>query len=255
MGISVTGLSITPVKSTRLHEVDKIELGRSGVRDNRRFYIVDGRRHLINGKRLGELNAVVAEYADPRLKLTFPDGTTVEEDVRLGEEVETKFFSVTDSGRLLEGSFSQALSDYAGRPLELVEARASAIDRGSMGVASLISRASLARLAQENGGDHGIDWRRFRMLIEIDGVQAHEEDTWLGRATRIGGAVVMWGGNVGRCLTTSRDPETGDVDLPTLDMLRSYRGEVNSTEPLPFGVYGEVIDEGEIQLGDTVELL
>ena len=94
-----------------------------------------------------------------------------------------------------------------------------------MGVASLISRASLARLAQENG-DHDIDWRRFRMLIEIDGVDAHEEDTWLGRATRIGGAVITWGGNVGRCLTTSRDPDTGEIDLPTLDMLRSYRGEI-----------------------------
>jgi uncharacterized protein YcbX len=186
--------------------------------------------------------------------LTFPDGAVVEDDVRLGEEVETKFFSVTDSGRLLEGPFSQALSDYAGQPLELVEARASAIDRGSMGVASLISRASVARLAQENG-DHDIDWRRFRMLIEIDGVDAHEEDTWLGRATRIGGAVITWGGNVGRCLTTSRDPDTGEIDLPTLDMLRSYRGEITTTEPLPFGIYGGVVEEGKVQVGDIVELL
>lgn len=254
MGISVTGLSITPVKSTRLHEVDKVELGHNGVRDNRRFYMVDRRRHLINGKRLGALNAIVAEYVDPRLKLTFPDGTTVEEDVRLGEEVETKFFSVTDSGRLVQGPFSQALSDYAGQPLELVEARASAIDRGAMGVASVISRASLARLAQENGA-HDIDWRRFRMLIEIDGVQAHEEDRWVDRATRVGGAVIRWGGNVGRCLTTSRDPDTGKIDLPTLDMLRSYRSAVDSTEALPFGVYGDVLEAGEIRVGDALELL
>jgi hypothetical protein len=252
--ISVTALSITPVKSTRLQEVDRIELGRTGVPDNRRFYVVDRRRHLINGKRLGELNAIVAQYAAPRLKLTFPDGNVVEDDVRLGEEVETKFFSVTDSGRLLEGPFSESLSDYAGQPLELVEARASAIDRGSMAVASLISRASLARLAQENGG-HDIDWRRFRMLIEIDGVDAHEEDTWLGRATRIGGAVIAWGGNVGRCLTTSRDPDTGEIDLPTLDMLRSYRGEIRTTEALPFGIYGEVLEEGEIRVGDALELV
>jgi MOSC domain-containing protein len=252
--ITVTALSITPVKSTRLQEVDQIDLTRTGVGDNRRFYIVDGRRHLVNGKRLGALNAIVAEWVDPRLKLTFPDGSTVEDDVRLGEEVQTKFFSVSDSGRLLKGPFSAALSDYAGRPLELVEARASAIDRGSVGVASLISCASLARLAQENG-DHGMDWRRFRMLIEIDGVAAHEEDRWLGRATRIGAAVVMWGGHVGRCLTTSRDPDTGEIDLPTLDMLRRYRGDLQSTEPLPFGVYGEVLEEGQIRVGDQVELL
>ncbi|MFI5038996.1 MAG: MOSC domain-containing protein [Solirubrobacterales bacterium] len=254
MSSSVTALSITPVKSTRLQEIDRIELRRTGVPDNRRFYIVDRRRHLINGKRLGELNAIVAEYVEPRLKLTFPDGAVVEEDVQLGEEVETKFFSVTDSGRLLEGPFAQSLSDYAGQPLELVEARTSAIDRGSMAVASLISCASLARLAQENG-DHDIDWRRFRMLIEIDGVDAHEEDTWLGRATRIGSAVITWGGNVGRCLTTSRDPDTGEIDLPTLDMLRSYRGEMTTTEPLPFGIYGAVVEEGQIRVGDTVELL
>ena len=73
--------------------------------------------------------------------------------------------------------------------------------------------------------------------------------------TRIGGAVITWSGNVGRCLTTSRDPETGEIDLPTLDMLRSYRGEMKTTEPLPFGIYGAVVEEGEIRVGDTVELL
>jgi uncharacterized protein len=252
--IQVTALSITPVKSTRVHEVERIDLERTGARDNRRFYIVDRRRHLINGKRLGELQSIEAEYAEPRLTLTFPDGTTVADDVRLGEEVETKFFSARDRGRLLDGPWAQALSDYAGQPLELVEARISAIDRGATGVASVISRASLARIAQENG-DGGIDWRRFRMLIEIDGVAAHEEDRWVGRATRVGAAVIRWSGHVGRCLTTSRDPDTGEIDLPTLDMLRSYRGQLHTTEPLPFGIYGEVLEGGEVRVGDAVALL
>jgi MOSC domain-containing protein len=252
--ISVTALSITPVKSTRLQTVDSIVLGHAGVRDNRRFYVVDARRHLVNGKRLGELTAIDARYAEPRLTLRFPDGSTVEGDVSLGDEVQTRFFSVSDTGRLVQGPWADALSEYAGRPLELVEARASAIDRGAMGVASVISRASLARLAQENGDDD-IDWRRFRMLIEIDGLPAHGEDRWVGQATRIGGAVVKWGGHVGRCLTTSRDPDTGTIDLPTLDLLRSYRGALDTTEPLPFGVYGEVLDEGEVRVGDEVELL
>jgi uncharacterized protein YcbX len=254
VGISVTGLAITPVKSTRLHAVDHIALGRAGVPDNRRFYVIDARKRLVNGKRLGELTAIVAQYSAPRLALTFPDGTTIEDQVRFGDEVQTRFFSVTDTGRLIEGPWSAALSEYAGQPLELVEARASAIDRGAAGVASLISRASLSRLAQENGTDD-IDCRRFRMLIEIDGVCAHAEDRWVGDATRIGGAVVRWSGHVGRCLTTSRDPDTGTIDLPTLDMLRSYRGALETTEPLPFGVYGEVLEEGEIRVGDPVSVL
>jgi hypothetical protein len=251
VGISVTGLSVTPVKSTRLQTVDSIVLGREGVRDNRRFYLVDHRKHLINGKRLGELNAIVAQYSEPRLSLTFPDGTTVDDEVRLGDEIETKFFSATDCGQLVEGPWSEALTDYAGQPLTLVKARSSAIDRGALGVASLISRASLNRLAQE-GGEDEIDCRRFRMLIEIDGVDAHAEDRWVGRSTRVGDATVRWMGHVGRCLTTSRDPDTGTIDLPTLDLLRSYRGNLDSTEPLPFGIHGAVLDEGAVRVGDEV---
>ena len=92
-------------------------------------------------------------------------------------------------------------------------------------------------------------------MIEVDGVAAHAEDGWVGRSVRIGDAVVAFGGHVGRCLITSRHPETGEVDLPTLDILAGYRGNVEATEPLPFGVYGEVREPGVIALGDEVQLV
>ena len=47
---TVVGLAITPVKATRLREVDRIELGPDGVRENRRFYVIDDRDRMINGK-------------------------------------------------------------------------------------------------------------------------------------------------------------------------------------------------------------
>jgi uncharacterized protein YcbX len=90
------------------------------------------------------------------------------------------------------------------------------------------------------------------MLVEIDGVGAHEEDRWVGRRVRIGEALVMVYGHVGRCLVTCRDPDTGIPDLPTLDLLRSYRGQLETTEPLPFGIYGQVLEPGEVRLGDAV---
>jgi uncharacterized protein YcbX len=90
------------------------------------------------------------------------------------------------------------------------------------------------------------------MLVEVDGVDAHGEDTWVGRRVRIGEALVSFNGHVGRCLVTSRDPDTGTIDLPTLDLLRGYRGDEPSTEPLPFGIYGEVIEPGAVRLGDHV---
>jgi uncharacterized protein YcbX len=119
---------------------------------------------------------------------------------------------------------------------------------------SLVSRASLDRLAAE-AGERAVDSRRFRMLLEVDGVDAHAEDGWIGRRARVGAATVRFGGNVGRCLITSREPETGIIDLATLDLLGAYRGGCDSTEPLPFGIYGEVLDPGPVRVGDRVQLL
>ncbi|MBV8997803.1 MAG: MOSC domain-containing protein, partial [Solirubrobacterales bacterium] len=164
-----------------------------------------------------------------------------------------RFFSATAQGRLVEGPWSEALSQVGGRPLRLVEANGAGggVDRGPDGSVSLISRASLARLA-EVAGEESIDVRRFRMLIEIEGVDAHAEDRWVGRSVRVGEAVVSFSGHVGRCLITSRDPDTGKVDLPTLDMLDSYRSGLGTTEPLPFGVWGRVVEPGVVQVGDEV---
>jgi uncharacterized protein YcbX len=68
-------------------------------------------------------------------------------------------------------------------------------------------------------------------------------------------ARVRFGGHVGRCLVTSRDPETGVIDLPTLDALGWYRTHLDTTEPLAFGVYGRVEQPGTIRVGDAVTIL
>jgi len=41
-------------------------------------------------------------------------------------------------------------------------------------------------------------------------------------------------------------------DAPTLDLLRSYRAGLDTTEPLAFGVYGEVLEPGRVAVGDAV---
>jgi uncharacterized protein YcbX len=254
--IVVSALGITAVKGTSLRSVDCIRLDRNGVRENRRFYLIDARDRLVNGKVMGELTEIVADYADSarRLTLTLPDGNVFEDRIRVGEPVATRFFSGNVVGRVVLGPLSQRLSEFIGQPIRLVEAPdvGGAIDRrGKKGHISLMSRASLARLG-EAGDAPDIDGRRFRMLIEVDGVPAHAEDDWVDRAVNIGEAVVTFGGHVGRCLITSRDPDTGEIDLPTLDMLRSYRGDLGTTEPLAFGIYGHALVPGTIRVGDAV---
>ena len=90
------------------------------------------------------------------------------------------------------------------------------------------------------------------MLIGIDGTPAHEEDEWIGRPVRIGEALVRPLGHVGRCAVTTQNPETATPDLDTLNAIRSYRED--GTEPIPFGVWGEVAEPGRIRLGDPVQI-
>jgi hypothetical protein len=249
--ITVTALSMTAVKGTRLRTVDAIDLTTLGAAGDRRFYVIDYRDRMINAKIVGELQTVVADVNNGALSLTFPDGRIVSDQIARGETVTTRFFSRPREAHLVNGPFSDALSVHLGMPVRLVEPGEGAVDRGQMGATSLISRASLSRLA-EAADEAEVDPRRFRMLLEVDGVDAHAEDRWVGQRLRIGDATIRFRGHVGRCLITSRDPDTGVVDLPTLDVIGEYRRDLETTEPLPFGIYGEVVSEGTVRVGDAV---
>jgi uncharacterized protein YcbX len=254
MAITVTALSTTPVKGTRIRTVDSLALGPEGALGDRAFYVVDARGAMVNAKRLASLQTIVADYrpAEEQLSLSFPDGTEHAGPVRLGAPVATTFFGDPRDAHELDGPFSSALSRFAGEPLRLVRA-GSAVDRGAEGAVSLISRGSLERLAAADSGE-AVDARRFRMLIEIDGVGAHEEDRWIDREIVVGQARLRVRGHVGRCATTTRGPDTGTVDYPTLKLLATYRLDEPTTEPLAFGVHGEVLRGGIVRVGDSVGL-
>jgi len=256
--VTVTSIMVAPVKGLGLAQADEVELEHTGVRANRRFYLISDDGRMVNGKVAGPL-VQVAAVTDPdgtTLSLRFPDGTVVEGPVELGAAVETSFFGRPVAGRIVGGSFSEALSVFARRPLELVRADepGAGSDRGSDASVSLVSRGTLDLLARE-AGQARIDGRRFRMLFGIDGVDAHAEDAWVGRRVAFGEAVVRLHALVGRCAVTTHDPDTGIKDLDTLRILRRYRANVESEEALPIGVWGSVEQPGPVRLGDPVEPL
>jgi uncharacterized protein YcbX len=234
-------------------------LGPSGVLENRRFLLADDDARMVNGKRLGALQSVVAEYShrDRRLEMRFPDGRVVSGAVTLGQPLTARFYSSTMPAHVVEGPWAAALSEHVAARLTLLESElaAGAVDRGGSGAVSLVSRATLSRVAAAYGEQHPVDSRRFRMLVEVDGVGAHEEDSWLGRPLRIGDATIALTGHTGRCAVTTRNPESGIPDLDTLRLLAGYRRDATTTEPLACGVHGEVITPGMVRVGDPLEAL
>jgi len=237
---------------------EQVHVGVAGVVENRRFFLVDELGRMVNGKRHGELQAVVADYshAARELALRFPDGRVVAGRVELGEPLTAAFFSTAMPARDVVGPWSAALSQHVGVPLRLAESalEAGAVDRGADGAVSLVSRATLARVAAADGRRPALDGRRLRMLFEIDGVDAHAEDGWLGRPLAVGSAVIELGGHTGRCAVTTRDPDSGVRDLDTLELLATYRREEATTEPLACGVHGRILSPGVVRVGDPVEL-
>jgi uncharacterized protein YcbX len=252
----VVWISVSPVKGLALRQLDECELTEAGVAGDRAFFLVDENDRLVNSKGLGVLQQIVPTYDDAAgvLTLAFPDGTTVADQVTVDGSLEAQFWGVGVPVRVLDGPWSEAISAFAGRSLRLVRAPGPATDRMRSGAASLLGTASLRAIARASGVDD-VDGRRFRMNFGIEGLREHEEDEWLGRRVRLGEAVVVPQGNVGRCAVTTQNPETGEPDLDTLKALAAYRGDVETTEPLPFGVHAAVTAGGRVRVGDPVELL
>jgi uncharacterized protein YcbX len=254
----VAAIAYAPVKGLGLNQVDEVELELTGVRDNRRFYLIDEDGRLVNGKVAGPLVRVRATADDDgtSLVLQLPDGSTVDGPVELGATVETNFYGRLVPGRIVGGAYGDALSELAGRALQLVRADepGAGSDRGVEGTVSVLSAGSLEEMARQ-AGEERIDDRRFRMLFRIEGVEPHAEDGWAGRRVALGDAVVRLHGLVGRCLVTAQDPDTGLKSLDTLRIIRRYRSEIETDEPLPFGAWGGVEQPGRVRVGDTVEAL
>jgi MOSC domain-containing protein len=253
--VTVARISIAPVKGLALVERDEVVLEPTGVAANRRFHIVDADGRRYNQLRNGALVQILQEYDGERLALQFPDGTTADGDVALGAEITTDFYGRRVDGHVVEGPWSEALSQWAGRPLRLVQsAPGAAVDRGR-GHVSLVSRASLEELGRQGGENGAVDGRRFRMLFELDGCAPHQEDEWIKRSVRIGEALVRIRGDVGRCAITTQNPDSGVPDFDTLRTIKEYRPETANEKGkrhIPFGVYGEVIDPGRVSVGDRV---
>jgi uncharacterized protein len=258
MQAQVVGISLAPVKAMALVHPDEVVVGAIGVVGNRRFWLRDENGKLFNAKKEGKLLQIRPEWDESarRLTLTFPDGRRVEGVVELGEQVDAFVYGELRPSRAVSGAtWAEAISEFVGRPLELLWADDNGVDRlTSEGTVSLISMASLDRLREEMGVDRPVDARRFRMLFQIDGVGPNEEDTWIGRHVQVGNAELIITGDIGRCVVTSRDPDTGITDMPTLAALAGYRREGHS-EPLPLGVKGTVYTPGRVRVGDVASLL
>jgi uncharacterized protein YcbX len=256
MAPRVARISIAPVKALGLVHPDEVVLGERGVAGNRRFWLVEEDGRLVSNKRHRALLQVRPEWDEQtrELALTFPDGRRVAGVVELGDEVfDQPMYDHPVKSRAVRGPWQDAISDFAGMQLTLLWAEEGAPDRLYAGTATLVSRESVQKLA-EVAGERSLDPRRFRMTFDLEGLEPHEEDGWVGSEVQIGEATLRVHGDVGRCAITTLDPDTGEPTVDTLKALASYRKE-GKTEPLPLGIHASVVEPGRVRVGDIANAL
>lgn len=136
-------------------------------------------------------------------------------------------------------------------PLVLVgDGTTSRFQDRARGYVSVHSRASVDALGDALG--MGVDDRRFRSNIVIDGAPAWSELAWTGRV-QVGAVSFETAGPIVRCLATHANPDSGERDAKVLTTLTGVVGQSEPTLgrlllPAPEGSAAS----GAIRVGDDV---
>lgn len=111
---------------------------------------------------------------------------------------------------------------------------------------TLCNMASHRAVERHMGQDLSI--HRWRGNIWFDQVPEWQEFDWMGRDVKIGEVVFRVKEPTDRCMSTAANPETGIRDADTLSAL-SHWGHQD------FSVRAEVVQGGQLSVGDKVTLL
>jgi MOSC domain-containing protein len=235
-----------PVKSMLGERLHSLRLTRNGFEADRSYALRDSATgRILSAKRESRLLQLRAKESDGRVWIKFPSGDDVSVDdpdaeSKLGEWLGRSVeIARAPSGR----GRSQIESEegmFWSRPGSFFDARS----------VHLITAATLAALS-DLYPEGVFDARRFRPNLFLE-TPPHStgfvEETWERRGLAIGSeAVVDVVGPCSRCVMTTHGQEDLEVDR---DILRTVRAQNEGN----VGVYGIVIAEGLVSVGDDVVL-
>ena len=207
----VRRISIAPVKGLGLVHPESVLLEHYGVRENRRFHIVDADGRRFNQLRNGAFVQIRPEYdaESERLTLRSPDGS-VRRRRGLARRRRSRPTSTVapSSATTSKGPGPRRSPGGPGSRFASSSRRPGSRSTALAATCRLISTASLAELGREAEQGEPVDGRRFRMLFELDGCEPHEEDGWVKQQVRIGEAVISDPRR--RRPLRDHDPESGD---------------------------------------------
>ena len=101
----------------------------------------------------------------------------------------------------------------------------------------------------ENKIEEDVEFQRFRGNLYVDGISAWEERNWINKIIKINNTSFKVEKNIPRCVAINLKPKTDDNSLNLLNSLKKTYNHFD------MGVYLTALDDGNINVGDHVELI
>ena len=262
----LSAISIYPVKSCAGLPLAEAVVEACGLRDDRRWMIVDPESRFINGRKEPRLTLVRARpgagYVEleapgmPPLRVLAPEGNAERDTVRVWNDEVDAAACAPEADAWLSRYLGRParlvyMDAYARRNVDPLYARDGDVVSFADGFPLLaISQAALDHLNGRLAAP--ITMARFRPNVVIDGTRPHEEDTW--RRVRIGAVEFDFVKPCTRCVFTTIDPGRGAPD-PSGEPLATLKGYRRGPAGITFGQNLLPRGAGTIRVGDAVEVL
>jgi uncharacterized protein len=256
-----------PVKSLRGHRLSQTSVERIGLEGDRRWLVVDEIDRFMTIRQTPAMAQIEVDVAPGGILLRHPahGEQAVSTPSRFAPRAAVSIWKDIVEARRCDADAERFLSRVLGKKVGLVylaDPNARPVDPAFGGAADtvsfadgypilLVAAASLADLSKRMGSD--ISVRRFRPNLVVEGSQAWAEDAW--REIKIGTVRLRVVKPCGRCVVTTRDPDSGEQIDPhePLKTLAAFHRAANGA--IIFGQNIIPAETGSIAIGDPVEVL
>lgn len=261
--ITLSALSIYPIKSAAGIALEQADLTPRGLRHDRRWMVVNDQGQFMTQRKFPKMSLIQVEVEDT-LRLTAPNQPPLNSPLppTQPDRIEVEVWGDRCTAIPMGTAAQQWLSNFLQVPCQLVympETSERPTDHGKFGPRTLvsfadaypfllISEASLTDLNSRLGKP--IPMNRFRPNLVVRGCESFAEDTW--QKIRIGEVIFNVAKPCSRCSIPSVDQATGTrgkEPTQTLAKFRRWDGAIWFGQNL---IHENL---GSLKIGDSVEIL
>lgn len=258
---NLTDLYIYPIKSTKGIQLQQTFVEEKGLKDDRRYMLVDANGKFITGRTHPQLTQITIEFSKKGLYVSAPDHPSfyIQSENFSDKMLSVNVWSDTVQAQHCHIDYDQWFSRFLKQDCQLVyfsdsstrcvknkETQVSFADGYPL---LLINQASVDQLNTHL--ENPVTALHFRPNLIIKGNTPFIEDCW--SRIKIGEVEFEVSKPCSRCTFTNVDPKTGTADLEqplkTLAQFRYHQGDID------FGQNLIPLNQGIIRAGDTIQVL